>query len=98
MVVEEEVNKDHPQFSDLEYRKRRELIAENSKAHQVGDPVPIIDYTRQEVETWKKIYSILRQKVSAVMSKRYIRNLEKIEAELGFKHNIPQLRDIDQYL
>lgn len=46
MVVEDEFNKDHPQFTDPEYRKRREEIADISKSHLVGDPVPIIDYTK----------------------------------------------------
>ncbi|KAM3143449.1 hypothetical protein pb186bvf_004510 [Paramecium bursaria] len=98
MEVKEEVNNDHPQFSDPEYRKRREEIAKVSQAHIVGEPVPIIEYTKQEQETWKKIYSILRQKCQNVMSNRFLKNLARIENQLGFHHKIPQLRDIDAYL
>ena len=77
------------------YRLRREHIAEVSKSHNVGEPVPLIDYTAQEQETWIKIYKILREKCNNVMSQRFLRNLSSIESELGFKHKIPQLRDID---
>ncbi|CAD8057325.1 unnamed protein product [Paramecium sonneborni] len=98
MQVNEENNQDHPQFKDQEYRKRREEIAKISQAHMVGEPVPYINYTQQEEETWKKIYTILREKVQQVMSQRYLRNLQKIENALGFKYKIPQLRDIDAYL
>ncbi|CAD8116452.1 unnamed protein product [Paramecium sonneborni] len=98
MEVNEENNQDHPQFKDLEYRKRREEIAKLSQAHLIGEPVPYINYTEQEEQTWKKIYSILREKVNLVMSQRYLNNLVKIEQALGFKYKIPQLRDIDAYL
>ncbi|CAD8119160.1 unnamed protein product [Paramecium primaurelia] len=98
MEVNEENNQDHPQFKDLEYRKRREEIAKLSQAHLIGEPVPYINYTEQEEQTWKKIYTILREKVNIVMSQRYLNNLVKIENALGFKYKIPQLRDIDAYL
>lgn len=32
------------------------------------------------------------------MSQRYIQKLEKVEHALGFKHKLPQLKDIDEYL
>ena len=40
MEVNEDVNNDHPQFIDEEYRKRRDEIAEISQSHIIGNSVP----------------------------------------------------------
>ena len=40
MEVNEDVNNDHPQFVDEEYRKRRDEIAEISQSHIIGNSVP----------------------------------------------------------
>ncbi|CAK82056.1 unnamed protein product (macronuclear) [Paramecium tetraurelia] len=98
MVVNEENNQYHPQFTDQEYRERREQIAKISEQHVFGQKIPSIDYTQQEEATWKKIYSILREKGNPLLAKRYLKNLEKIEKALGFKYKVPQLNDIDAYL
>lgn len=98
MIVEEEHNNDHPQFTDPEYRLRREEIAQISSSHTLGDTVPLVKYTKQENETWTKTYAKLSEKGKYVMCQRYIKNLQKMEKALGMRHQIPQLRDIDQYL
>ena len=40
MEVDEDVNNDHPQFVDEEYRKRRDEIAKISQSHLIGNSVP----------------------------------------------------------
>lgn len=32
------------------------------------------------------------------MSKRFLKNLNKVEKALGYNHKLPELRDIDAYL
>ncbi|CAD8049191.1 unnamed protein product [Paramecium primaurelia] len=98
MIVDEENNQDHPQFTDEQYRKRREEIAKISQEHIFGQTIPNIDYTEQEEATWKKIYLVLREKGKSLLSQRYLKNLQKIENALGFKYKIPQLSEIDAYL
>ena len=39
--VKDEVNKDHKQFVDEEYRKRRDMIAEIGYAHKTGQVINI---------------------------------------------------------
>ncbi|KAM3143450.1 hypothetical protein pb186bvf_004511 [Paramecium bursaria] len=98
MEVNEDVNNDHPQFIDEEYRKRRDEIAEISQSHLIGNSVPQINYTQKEHQTWRYIYQKLKQNFDQVMSARYLRNLQKLEKDLGIQYGIPQLDDIDAYL
>ena len=44
--VKDEVNKDHPQFADPEYRKRRDLIAEIAQNYRFGEKIPDVPYTQ----------------------------------------------------
>lgn len=45
MIVDEEANKDHPQFTDFNHRARLEEISKISTSHIFGSPIPIIKYT-----------------------------------------------------
>ena len=78
LEVKDEVNKDHPQFTDLEYRKRRDFIAEVAKNYQFGERIPDIPYSEEEVALWKKIYSKLRNLHRNSMSQRYENQMKKL--------------------
>ena len=45
--VKDEANKDHLQFSDPEYRQRRDFIAEIAKNYTLGDDIPDVPYTKE---------------------------------------------------
>lgn len=47
MEVKDEVNKDHPQFADKEYRKRRDYIAKVALEYKLGEKIPEIPYTKE---------------------------------------------------
>ncbi|KAL4438084.1 hypothetical protein ABPG74_016863 [Tetrahymena malaccensis] len=98
MIVEEDNNGDHPQFMDQEYRKRRDYIAQVSKSHILGQPIPILEYTEQEQQTWRTIYNKLSSFHKDVCTEKYLRNKSQLEKELGIDKTIPQLRDLDDYL
>jgi tyrosine 3-monooxygenase len=42
----------HPGFSDKAYRARREHIAKIAFSFRHGDPIPVVEYTPDEVKTW----------------------------------------------
>lgn len=44
--VKDTANKDHPQFTDLEYRKRRDYIAKVALSYKMGDTIPDIPYEK----------------------------------------------------
>lgn len=46
--MKDEVNKDHVQFSDPEYRKRRDYIADIAKNYKMGDDIPDVPYSKEE--------------------------------------------------
>ncbi|KAL4480494.1 hypothetical protein ABPG72_022249 [Tetrahymena utriculariae] len=98
MLIEEDNNGDHPQFMDLEYRKRRDYIAQVSKSHVLGQPIPILEYTEQEQQTWKTIYNKLSIYHKDICTEKYKYHKSQLEKDLGIHKQIPQLRDLDEYL
>mmetsp|Transcript_6756 Transcript_6756/g.19092 ORF Transcript_6756/g.19092 Transcript_6756/m.19092 type:complete len:489 (-) Transcript_6756:74-1540(-) len=53
------INEDHPGFHDEAYKQRRSSIVENARSHAFGKPIPTVDYTEQEHETWRTVYDRL---------------------------------------
>ena len=52
---------DHPGFNDLEYRQRRNEIAQLSLSFRSGDPVPVVEYSRAEHRVWEIVWDSLRE-------------------------------------
>lgn len=76
--VKDEVNKDHPQFKDKEYRKRRDFIADVAASYKLGEKIPEIPYTKEENDLWRNIYSKLSGLHKNGMSKRYLNQMAKL--------------------
>jgi len=93
------INEDHPGFSDLEYRKRRDDIVTNAKLYRHGDRLPRVAYNERETETWQAVYerlSVCHQKWAC---KEYKEMLPQMEKFCGYApNNIPQLEDISDFL
>jgi len=53
-----QLDPDHPGFRDAAYRGRRNAIARLALEHQTG-PVPRVDYTPEEHQTWRTIWEHL---------------------------------------
>jgi phenylalanine-4-hydroxylase len=52
----QDLESDHPGFTDMVYRTRRAELAESAQKHNIYDPIPYIKYTKEEVETWTQVW------------------------------------------
>jgi phenylalanine-4-hydroxylase len=92
MFARFELPKDHPGFSDRDYRARRECIAEVGAAYRPGDPIPDIAYTGEEDEVWRIVSSELAVKHYSRACRAYL----EAEARLHLPgERVPQLREVD---
>jgi len=98
LAVNETEGSDSMQFKDPEYRKRRDEIARLSYLHLFGQPIPQIDYTKEETEVWTYCYKKLRKLHKKSMSRRFEEQIVKLEKEFDFSKRIPQLGELDSYL
>jgi phenylalanine-4-hydroxylase len=48
-----QLDRDHPGFRDLDYRRRRDAIARQALEHRAGQPAPFVAYTEAEQGVWK---------------------------------------------
>jgi len=93
--VEVHLEADHPGFSDLKYRERRNEIARLALEHREGEPVPFVDYTDQEHDVWRIVSAELAQRHERHACRSY---LEAKEA-LGLPgDHIPQLDEVTTLL
>jgi phenylalanine-4-hydroxylase len=54
-----DLESDHPGFQDKEYRARRAVLAQNAMDYRVGQKIPRIEYTQDELNTWSTVYKKL---------------------------------------
>ncbi|XP_068162914.1 tyrosine hydroxylase 2 [Antennarius striatus] len=94
-----DMDHDHPGYSDPEYRKRRAFISELAFTYKQGDLLPIVEYTAEEVSTWREIYRQLCSIYPNMACKQFLDNLQQLEKECGYgEDSIPQLREVSAFL
>jgi len=94
-----ELDCDHPGFKDEEYRERRRMIVEISQKYKIGELIPRIKYTANEVATWGLVYSKLKEYTKKYAARQYNYIMPSMESNCGYSEtNIPQLQDISDYL
>eukprot|EP01059_Diplonema_ambulator_P027151 TRINITY_DN448_c1_g1_i4.p1 TRINITY_DN448_c1_g1~~TRINITY_DN448_c1_g1_i4.p1 ORF type:complete len:473 (+),score=152.80 TRINITY_DN448_c1_g1_i4:121-1419(+) len=99
MAAGEELSSDHPGFNDVEYRKRRDMIAELGKGYRHGMKVPTIEYTKDENKTWSLVWDKLMELYPTHACKEYQYNFSLMVENCGYRPDtIPQLEDISAYL
>lgn len=94
-----ELEADHPGFTDQKYRKRREEFANIAKHYKHGQPIPRVEYTEQEIETWRAIYRKVVPLYKQHACKEYNHIFPLMEENCGYREdNIPQLEDVSRFL
>ena len=90
-----ELTEDHPGFSDVEYRERRNAIAQLSLTHQVGQPIPYVLYTDREHDVWRYVSEELAPKHEESACSFFLDAKESLRIPTD---HIPQLGDVGDLL
>eukprot|EP01101_Sappina_pedata_P008498 TRINITY_DN4726_c0_g1_i1.p1 TRINITY_DN4726_c0_g1~~TRINITY_DN4726_c0_g1_i1.p1 ORF type:complete len:429 (+),score=147.61 TRINITY_DN4726_c0_g1_i1:1-1287(+) len=95
----EDLESDHPGFHDKEYRKRRMSIADIALTYKHGEEIPLVEYTKEEIQTWGKIFHEFVERSNQHACSQYQSILPLLVENCGYREdNIPQLRDISKFL
>uniref|UniRef100_UPI00398F8972 tyrosine hydroxylase 2 n=1 Tax=Pristiophorus japonicus TaxID=55135 RepID=UPI00398F8972 len=96
---EPDLDQNHPGHHDLEYRERRSQIASLGVNYKQGDPIPRVQYTAEEIATWKEVYTKLSTLYPSHACKQFVDAFQMLEKHCGYRaDNIPQLQDISTFL
>ncbi|CAF1171598.1 unnamed protein product [Rotaria sp. Silwood1] len=94
-----DLDADHPGFTDKVYRARRMYFHDLAIAYKHGDPIPRVEYTKEETETWGAVFRNLNKLYPTHACNEYLANWPLLREKCGFREdNIPQLEDISRFL
>lgn len=93
------ISEDHPGFHDDAYKTRRNLIVENARGHCFGTPVPVVDYTEEEHETWRTVYDRLQVLQGKYACDDFSRAMAKFNRHgVLTREKVPQLLEVSELL
>lgn len=96
---EPELDMNHPGFADKMYRERRKNIAEIAFAYKYGDPIPYIEYTESENQTWTRVYNTVMDLMPKHACIEYRNAFALLQADKIFvPERIPQLEEMSNFL
>ncbi|KAL4854950.1 Tryptophan 5-hydroxylase 1 [Chlorella vulgaris] len=90
-----ELSEDHPGFQDSAYKQRRMHICDLARAHRIGEPIPRIEYTADEVVVWGTVLQQLRDLLPQHACKEFLRCWQLFDFRAD---EVPQLEDLSQVL
>uniref|UniRef100_A0A7I5E757 BH4_AAA_HYDROXYL_2 domain-containing protein n=1 Tax=Haemonchus contortus TaxID=6289 RepID=A0A7I5E757_HAECO len=84
---------------DPAYIARRKFLNDQALEYRHGEPIPYVEYTKEEHETWRTVYEKLRELHESHTCATYRKNLKLLEDEgVLSPDQIPQIRDVNKYL
>ncbi|MEP6569797.1 MAG: phenylalanine 4-monooxygenase [Acidobacteriota bacterium] len=88
-----QLSPDHPGFRDLEYRARRNRIAQLALSYQSGQEIPEAPYTNEEHKVWQAVWTALEPAHRDHACAEYQTAVQR----LAFAPDrIPQLREVNE--
>lgn len=94
-----ELDSDHPGFTDETYRARRKTFADIAFHYKHGQSIPRVEYTTEEIETWRTIFGELKRLYPTHACAEFNHVFPLLEQNCGYnKDNIPQLQDVSNFL
>lgn len=94
-----ELDADHPGFTDPVYRERRKYFADIAYNYKHCEPLPRVEYTQEEIETWGKVFRQLTALYPTHACKEHNHVFPLLVQNCGYREdNIPQLEDITNFL
>ncbi len=99
LAAGEDLESDHPGFNDVDYRQRRAVIKSLADGYRFGDPIPQVEYSDDENETWGHIYRKLRAQHQQHACREYQQAMSDLERYCGVNDKgVPSGEVISQFL
>ncbi|KAL6779744.1 AAH1 [Auxenochlorella protothecoides x Auxenochlorella symbiontica] len=90
-----ELAEGHPGFADEAYKQRRVDICKIASKHEIGAPIPAIEYTAEETAVWSYVMNELAELFPAHACSEFLASWR----ELGFSpRRVPQLQEVSEFL
>ncbi|MEQ8858835.1 MAG: ACT domain-containing protein [Pseudomonadales bacterium] len=94
-----DLQSDHPGFMDAAYRQRRAMIDGLARGYRHGQPIPVVEYTPDEIATWGEVFLRLEALHKPYACAEYRRAFAVMAAECGYgADNVPQMRTVSEFL
>jgi phenylalanine-4-hydroxylase len=88
-----QLSPDHPGFRDLDYRARRNRIAQLALSYQPGQEIPDALYTAEEHQVWRAVWNALEPAHRAHACAEYRASVQRLAFAAD---RIPQLREVNE--
>ncbi|KAM3586923.1 hypothetical protein VKS41_001972 [Umbelopsis sp. WA50703] len=95
----EDLSADHPGAKDPVYRKRRTEIVQIAKTYRTGQPIPHVEYSQQEVDTWGAVFRKLTSMFPDHACREHQHVFPLLVQNCGYNDKqIPQLEQVSNFL